>query len=480
MQECGVLTFTLIFLMDALHDYDEEDETEYIPVRRLYEQKKFAEADIRRIKEYIDQCEKEGVSFNLFDPEKPFMQMWGDPEKDDDMGLASAAELDQAASSGTNVLLTNKKLEKNYRMTPAELITNLCTAMRYQLQCGNGWTSGIFWEPPTYFFAEGNTLYETLILNMLRSPDAELLNGSHEYGLPFYRHMIDVIPGHKLRNGALHTLDEMTYPARRFRAILDGDGRVTTVWKGHGLNPAFEDGSEVKRTIQDPYNAYVSTKKDGVFLHLVCDDDFWSNIKSLITDRTDKARKTYEIKSLRAARELLGKNSFMRVVVYASSNNKAIYTADNRFSFWMPSGLFSEDPDLDANYKEIVLGMIQTAENERMILKYTIDDLRKVALEKRPDEDLPDPKQKDKPTPTKQCLADFSARISIQFFNTISRLGTETDCDLGAEWQKTVCTTAAAVFDAKMNALNMTPKQRIKAIPLRGRLFPKKKEGETV
>lgn len=63
--EYSLYRFLGVFLMDALRPEEEED------IEQLLDAGKF---DRERIEAYITLCMSEGVSFDLFDPERPFLQ----------------------------------------------------------------------------------------------------------------------------------------------------------------------------------------------------------------------------------------------------------------------------------------------------------------------------------------------------------------------------------------------------------------------
>ena len=65
MVEYSVYRFLIVFLMDMLRPEDEE------VLEELLDEGQF---DWDTIQRYVRQCEQEGVSFDLFDSERPFLQ----------------------------------------------------------------------------------------------------------------------------------------------------------------------------------------------------------------------------------------------------------------------------------------------------------------------------------------------------------------------------------------------------------------------
>ena len=67
LDEYSLYRFLGLFLMDALRPEETED------IEDLLEAGRF---DMKRIEAYIAQCQSEGVSFDLFDEKRPFLQSW--------------------------------------------------------------------------------------------------------------------------------------------------------------------------------------------------------------------------------------------------------------------------------------------------------------------------------------------------------------------------------------------------------------------
>ena len=65
LDEYSLYRFLGLFLMDALRPEEKED------IEDLLQDGKF---DMGKIEAYITQCQSEGVSFDLFDEERPFLQ----------------------------------------------------------------------------------------------------------------------------------------------------------------------------------------------------------------------------------------------------------------------------------------------------------------------------------------------------------------------------------------------------------------------
>ena len=63
--EFGLYRLLSVFLMDALRPEDQFE---------LEDLENAGQFDMAKIQNYIEQCQAEGASFDLFDPERPFLQ----------------------------------------------------------------------------------------------------------------------------------------------------------------------------------------------------------------------------------------------------------------------------------------------------------------------------------------------------------------------------------------------------------------------
>ena len=91
LEEYGLYRFLGLFLMDALRPESEED------IEDLLASGCF---DRTAIEDYIALCQSEGVSFDLFDEERPFLQSKYDPAIDGEPKPVSV--LDFTRASGNN------------------------------------------------------------------------------------------------------------------------------------------------------------------------------------------------------------------------------------------------------------------------------------------------------------------------------------------------------------------------------------------
>ena len=121
MEEYSVYRFLIVFLMDALRPEDGEED-----IGGLLAAEQF---DMEAIQDYLTQCRKEGVSFDLFDVERPFLQTayveaW-------DREAKPVSTLDYTIPNGNNhIHFDHRRNEISY--TPGKALRMLLTAQNLE------------------------------------------------------------------------------------------------------------------------------------------------------------------------------------------------------------------------------------------------------------------------------------------------------------------------------------------------------------
>lgn len=375
MHDVSVFLVMLGMLMDALKesesldDDDEEDEddepqelAEFIPTRKFYVQKQFLKNDIAQIKDAFSQWINDGFSFDLFDPDHPFLQVWGDPTAAEDENIVSVACMDYELPSGNNALFQKRQTE--YAFSPAEFLVQLCVSIRFSLQGGSGWYSNVFAPNPTFCMPTGNTLYETLIMNMIPYPGywRDMSRSENIYGTPWWRKMNLVKKGAAFPETDIHLLERMFYPVRVYQAILDPDGKIRNVHKCHGNSVKYANGNAIIGTTKDPYVLYVS-KKDKIKPVMVEEaKPFYSNIQTLLAVTHAAETEHYALAVQTAANLVRTDKPFMKVSVYAGVANKAVYCFTQKYSYSFPPEFFcSDDPEIN-NIRTRLIEAIKVSE----------------------------------------------------------------------------------------------------------------------
>ena len=263
MEVFSIHRFLVLFLMDAYRPESIDD------IIDLLEEQAF---DDSMIQDYFQLCRREGVTFDLFDAKRPFMQAPYDAAYDTESHRKSVAVLDYTLPSGNNPVHFIHQFEADSVMEPGqafiELLANLifCTS-------GLQGPSGVYGAPPVFFVPQGKNLFETLVLSMVPLSDAALKEDAEK---TIWRSTRNIVPKEVVAKTSFWY--GMFFPSRRVR-LQEEAGKVRHIYYQAGLN--FE-GYESWR---DPYVLYLRNKK-GIRTSLKpsLDKEPWRNIGTLMAD----------------------------------------------------------------------------------------------------------------------------------------------------------------------------------------------------
>jgi hypothetical protein len=202
--------------------------------------------DGEKLETYHQTCLEEGCSFDLFDPERPFLQyVFGEKEKADKKPIAN---LFDQIPTGNNVPHFNHSAEDMHAITPARCLQGLAAIPFFEKhKRGKKVTSGINGAPPVYFLYHGNTLFETLILSMVSKGQYH----ENDYGTVIWRDKNCFGHDGMVTPGFLHGL----YSAPlKILLVPSEDGFVREIIMEEGISY-----KEARWT--DPHVAYASGKK---------------------------------------------------------------------------------------------------------------------------------------------------------------------------------------------------------------------------
>ncbi|HTE20676.1 MAG TPA: type I-E CRISPR-associated protein Cse1/CasA [Armatimonadota bacterium] len=231
--EFGLYRLLVAFVFDVLSQANKIPRTP----RQLKSLLETAQFDGRLLEAYAGAC---GNVFDLFDPERPFLQTVaaGGGEK-------PLAALYPAVPSGTNVHHWHHAVEAAMGASSAGAARLLTTLAPFMTAGGAGLSPSINGAPAIYALPVGKNLFETLVLNL---PLRQAGTGA---GRVAWRD--DRVPGGE-RNQA--TMSEaLTWRARRVRLLppdAGAGGKVTRM--------LFQAGDSTRLTWVDPNLAY---KYDG-------------------------------------------------------------------------------------------------------------------------------------------------------------------------------------------------------------------------
>jgi CRISPR system Cascade subunit CasA len=261
--EYGIYRFLFAFLMDTYKPEIDDD------IRDLYDEGQF---DSERLENYVADCEKEGASFDLFDPERPFMQVplssW-----DDDKAKKPIAYLNPTLPTGNNHIHFDHRLQQNVTMTCDEAAKALCSVNLFCTVMAMGskrhYPSGINGVPPIYAVIKGKNLFETLVYGMMPISDYE----NYADPGPFWRWQGQVESEKKIPKTSL--LFGLTFPARKITLIPSETQELSEIYYSAGMNFFGYD------SWRDPNVTYMESKKGRVSLKPSVDKEPWRNLGSI-------------------------------------------------------------------------------------------------------------------------------------------------------------------------------------------------------
>ena len=206
--------------------------------------------DMEIIRAYIRRCESEGVSFDLFDQSRPFLQASYDPAYDQE--TKPAALIDLQTPSGNNHIFFEHQWADDHSLTPAKAMLCLLASYLFCTATVQGYPSSVNNAPCLYVLIHGDNLFETLVLSTISIKEA----GNLPYGLPAWRDKRPVIP--KESYASVTLLEGTTWQPRRIRLLAPDSGRICRLYYMQGKN--FKGNS----LWRDPHVPY-KLNKDGTY-----------------------------------------------------------------------------------------------------------------------------------------------------------------------------------------------------------------------
>lgn len=218
--EFGYYRLLSAFLMDALRPESVYD------IKDLLAEGRFSKEKIDR---YIQLCEGEGVSFNLFDEKRPFLQAAYNKEWDSERKPSSY--LDCTIPTGNNHIHFDH-LTRKEPLSFAAALRRLAPIYLFSTAGVKGYPSSINAAPPFFAVIKGKCLFEAL---------AYLLVPTEELRMPldtppvFWRNFAEITP--KATVTTTSHLFGLLFPARRVLLIPDANGKtVSEIHFSQGLN----------------------------------------------------------------------------------------------------------------------------------------------------------------------------------------------------------------------------------------------------
>ena len=268
LERYSSLRFLSAFVMDMLEMRTADDR------RRVFEAGKFNDAQFNA---YVKKCIEEGVSFDLFDKDRPFMQIKATAEEM--KKIKNSACLDLSAAAGNNHAFCQKNggvrgysVEEDVVMTASKSFRAMITR---QCFCGAS-TEGPSGATgtPLYVYAIGNDLFETIMLHALS--EEEVAPRTYGLGTVSWRSDKQVIYSKEKPEKEATLLEVLTWRPRRIQLFADAEGKVRKAVLKKGLN--------YEGTYIDPNMVAYKNPKNGVIASVGVDMDIdpWVNIANIV------------------------------------------------------------------------------------------------------------------------------------------------------------------------------------------------------
>lgn len=416
--------------------------------------------DAQQIGDYLERWQHR---FDLFDADRPFYQTpgnWGKPK------VVNSLTLDLA--SGNNATLFNHNTDEgNVALTPAEAARALVTAQAFGLAGLSGGLSENFTDGTCargiLFLVQGDTLFETLLLNLLRYPTEDDVLPHHTGDCPVWE-MDEASSG---RTRPLGYLDYLTWQNRRILLLPEVTDEGIVV-----RQMTIAQGLSIEAEMLDPMKHYRRDKKRGYLVQRFNEERaLWRDSAALFKLKSGDFRPPVTFHWLAELIEdsdgRLKKWHRRRYLALGMANNQAkvdFYRAEHN-----PLPLeYLKQPSL-VTQLDTALEMTESVRNQLWGAGRT---LAKFVLSPQADaEGAHEPAPEDLGRLTEQwgIDRDYWAQLEIPFRQLIEDLPNNPEETLN-NWQQTLERTAWRALERVANNLEYDPRNMKATVQARGQL----------
>lgn len=384
--EYGMHRLLTVFIMDAFRPEVPDDIEDLLGTDAF---------PMERIRAYVDECQRDGPCFDLFDAQRPFLQSAFDARWDNTIRPVST--MIHNIPFGNNHVHFMHGFETRYALCPAVCAKALC-AVNVFCTTGRQGPSSINGAPPVYILVQGENLFETLVLNCI--PVSMAKPPSYDNPPVVWKQPIAVEPGKKVACTSL--LCGMSFPARRIHLIPGEQGGACT-FSGKESDVLvremqFQKGLDFEgyASWRDPHVPYVISDKGRSSLKPRLGRESWRNIGAIFSKEEESPDVVKQFIHIYG-----NKKNLVPVVSYGLVTNKALYES------WMRDDL-ALDMDIarDADKLSILKDCLKLTEN-------TVKDLRRqlkrvLSSEKAKPQEL-----------IEQAVGQYYARCRQHFFSEL-------------------------------------------------------------
>lgn len=308
LETYAVQRFLIAFLMDAYRLPRAGDR------RKLFESGCF---DEKVISDYIELCRSEGVTFDLFDKERPFYQAVFDEQKDGGK-IKPISYLFHAAPSGINhIHFEHTSIEK---ASPSEAFLAMLALQTYTASGGRGYYRSLNQDPCWYVLLRGKNLFETLCLSMLSKGECRELNYDPA------RHIWGETEKEKQDKQYVDVslLDGLTFRSRRIALIRENDESIRQVY--------YEQGELFQQQGRwlDPHVTYIKGKDDYYPLVPIPNKMIWRDVGAFTFSNDDEYSRPASI--IKSSANIIKENTPRIIMLFGIALNKP---GKAKFVEWM-------------------------------------------------------------------------------------------------------------------------------------------------
>ena len=346
MEEYSVYRFLSVFLMDALRPETETDIEDLLGEGRF---------DMEAIEDYIGQCNAGGERFDLFDPERPFLQSPYDASIDKE--VKPVGVMDYTLPSGNNHTHFDHRNTKLLQLTPEQAARLLIAAQIFCTAGAQGYPSGVNASPPFFSVIKEQSLFKTLTYTLLPLDSI---------GLPLdeppvlWRSRVGVRP--KMEVSRTSWLRGMLFPARRILLDHREDSEMID-----GVYFCQGENFVSKETWRDPFVTYRTTVNGVAPLRPAGYRPVWHNANDMIDVPGNHA-------SLLLAQYVsISGSEHASVMLYGVETSQASYLSVCRYDLSFPTKLAA-----DPGHVELLTMGISASETLGGSLRRSLSDIPSV------------------------------------------------------------------------------------------------------
>ena len=319
LEEYSLYRFLGLFLMDMLRPESE------IEIEDLLAAGSF---DMDAVEKYIAVCKAEGVSFDLFDTERPFLQSKYDPAVDGEPKPVRI--LDFTRASGNNHTHFDHEGGEQV-LAPDKAARLLLVTYLFCTAAAQGYPSGVNASPPYFGVIQGHTLFETLVYTLM---PLDGIGNTFDSPPVLWRRTAPIVP--KQEVGKTSWLHGMLFPTRRIHLVPDEKGNVAAVHLCQGEN--FVN----KQIWRDPYVTYRNGKEGFFPMRPSADRAIWRNLSDIVNIPGGQASQL-----LTLYRNIQMQDA-VNLTLYGVETSQASYLGVCRHSLSFPLALTEEGSTVDA------------------------------------------------------------------------------------------------------------------------------------